>query len=255
MSLAVDTHPTVPSSQPWRPAWRAAAGTATPEHKLLQQVFAAGALSPATLGGLLRAVQRHDLPPGPCRLPVAAQAPSWWLVAAGQVLVGKAAADGALVASRRVPAGQWLDVASAWSGRGWLEAVVCRTPATLWALPLQALTAHCADDPALLHAMGRVMADRVRQLTEGCQELVTKDVTARLASWLLRQLPAQDGSPVEIRLVEEKRSIACQLAMAKETLSRCFRRLVELGCIEIRGYRVTVLDRRGLEGVAGVAAP
>ena len=51
------------------------------------------------------------------------------------------------------------------------------------------------------------------------------------------------------------RSIARQLVMAQATLSRCFRRLAELGCIEVAGYTVIVRDAAALRSLAGEPPP
>ncbi|RYF67523.1 MAG: Crp/Fnr family transcriptional regulator [Comamonadaceae bacterium] len=98
------------------------------------------------------------------------------------------------------------------------------------------------------------MAERVRQLTEGRHELATKDVLSRLALWLLRQ-PRDTESGTSIRLRVQKRSIARQLVMAQATLSRSFRRLVELGCIDVAGYTVTIRDMASLRVLAGQDPP
>ena len=39
--------------------------------------------------------------------------------------------------------------------------------------------------------------------------------------------------------------------MAQATLSRCFRRLAELGCIDVAGYTVTIRDLATLRLLAG----
>ena len=179
-------------------------------------------------------------------------------------MAGDIGAQGGLVESRVVEAGQWFDVVSGWTAADWTERAVCSTPVTLWALPLDTLLTCARADETLQRAMGCVMADRVHQLAVDRHALATKDVTARLASWLLRQLPvaaaaATDtdittGTTTVITLREQKRSIARQLVMAQETLSRCFRRLVDLGCIEVKGYVVTVRNLRALQTVAASPA-
>ena len=153
-----------------------------------------------------------------------------------------------------VEAGQWFDVVSGWTATDWTERAVCSTPVTLCALPLDTLLACARADETLQRAMGCTMAERVRQLAEDRHALATKDVTARVASWLLRQLPVAADDATAITLREQKRSIARQLVMAQETLSRCFRRLVDLGCIEVKGYVVTVRDLRALQSLAASPA-
>jgi hypothetical protein len=63
---------------------------------------------------------------------------------------------------------------------------------------------------------------------------------------------ADDSTAITLR--EQKRSIARQLVIAQETLSRSFRRQVDLGCIDIKGDVVTVRDLRALQLLAGSLA-
>lgn len=88
-----------------------------------------------------------------------------------------------------------LDVASAWSGPGWIEEAVCCTPVELWAVPLDALAIASRSDPQLIHAMGSVMSAQVRWLTECKRDITTKDVNSRVAHWLLSQAPAGTTGP------------------------------------------------------------
>jgi CRP-like cAMP-binding protein len=76
-------------------------------------------------------------------------------------------------------------------------------------------------------------------------------VLGRLAAWLLREPFEPAGKDRSVRLPVQKRSIARQLVMAQATLSRCFRRLVELGCIEMHGYVVLIRDVQALQALAG----
>ena len=213
----------------------------------LRGAFAPFELDDATIARLLGAVQVHTLPAGSMALLPPDAAPAWWLLAQGDVAIGSWSRGG-LVETRTVLPGQWLDVASAWSGATSVETLECRTDVVLWALPLEALVRHPGD--GLAHAMCGILARQIRRLTERGSELAIKDVLARVALWLLRQTPELRGDATLITLRESKRAIAQQLAMASETLSRTLRRLVELGLIDMNGYELVIRDLRGLQAVA-----
>lgn len=217
----------------------------------LRRAFGASVPRHGTLDQLLRQMRCHVLAKGPVSAEPAGQPPSWWLVLAGRIVVGRPGANGDTLESRMVEPGQWFDLASAWLGSAWIESAICPAPVTLGAVPLQALLDCAREDDQLLRGMGQAMAEHVRLLTEGRHELATKDVLGRLALWLLRQPREASGQAAAIRLPVQKRSIARQLVMAQATLSRCFRRLVELGCIEVSGYTVTVRDMAALRALAG----
>lgn len=218
---------------------------------LLRGAFAPCEPAPATLERLASALRLHVLPKGAIAAMPDKHPPSWWLVAEGRVVVGRIGADGGLVENRVLGPGQWLDLASAWLESDWIESAVCPARVTLAALPLEHLLEAARQDPALQRAVGLVMAERIRQLTDGRHELATKDVLGRLAAWLLREPFEPAGKDRSVRLPVQKRSIARQLVMAQATLSRCFRRLVELGCIEMHGYVVLIRDVQALQALAG----
>ena len=239
-----------PPASPWHgSADRGRAAAASPL-RWLQSAFLPCWVPRDTAQALLDAARVFKLAPGPLALSPRDHPPAWWLVAEGRIVAGDTGAQGGLLESRVVEAGQWFDVVSGWTAADWAERAVCSTPVTLWALPLDTLLACARADETLQRAMGCVMADRVHQLAVDRHALATKHVTARLAAWLLRQLPLDAGDATAITLHEQKRSIARQLVMAQETLSRCFRRLVDLGCIEVQGYVVTVRDLRALQSLA-----
>ncbi len=249
--------PTIPMPSAHRPPaspWHSAADTGRPAAnaplRWLQAAFPPGWIHRDTAQVLLDAVQVFKLSPGPLALSPRDHPPAWWLVTDGRIVAGDSGTQGGLVESRLIEAGQWFDVVSSWTAADWTERAVCSTPVTLWALPLDTLLACARADETLQRAMGCVMAERVHQLAVDRHALATLDVTARLAAWLLRQLPMAAADTTVITLREQKRSIARQLVMAQETLSRCFRRLVDLGCIDVKGYVVTVRDLRALQVLA-----
>lgn len=217
----------------------------------LRQAFGTRAPTRESLQRMLEQMQCHVLDKGPVSAVSTRQAPSWWLVLEGRIVVGRPGADGATVESRMVEPGQWFDLASAWLGSEWIENAICAEPVVLGAVPLDTLLECAREDDQLLLGIGEAMAERVRQLTEGRHELATRDVLSRLALWLLRQPHEVIDRGAAIRLPVQKRSIARQLVMAQATLSRCFRRLVELGCIDISGYTVTIRDMAALRTLAG----
>lgn len=249
--------PTPCSAAPHLPFHRAVVDTRGPAPAgpaRLQAAFAPAVLCRDTAQRLLDSVQVHALPAGPIDWPMTGHAPAWWLVAQGRIVVGTPCAQGTLVDGRAVESGQWLDVASAWSAPRATESAACSLPSILWSLPVDALADGCRQDAGLVHAMGGVMANQMRQLSDGRRELASKDVLARVALWLLRQLPASAADQLAFRLREQKQLIARQLVMAQETLSRCLRRLVDQGCIDMKGYQVVIRNLPQLQAIAGVAA-
>lgn len=228
---------------------------AHPDLALLRRAFAPARPADATLERLRThgLVLRHDI--GAFDLPGPAQpVPAWWLLRRGRMALGWQAEPGPFVERQLIGPGDWLDVAGALSSPpAWVDAAQCRTPVELLALPLRSLFDACAEDPALMRAVGELLAGRVRHLSDTLHDVVTADVPARLARWLLRRVegaaPAALASP-RLVLTELKQAIAAQLGTTSETFSRALRRLADAGIVQVRGYELTLLDLPALQAIA-----
>ena len=62
----------------------------------------------------------------------------------------------------------------------------------------------------------------------------------RFASWLLRDLPAGERGPASVTLPAAKRTIASQLNLSAEHLSRILRELSQAGLIEVQGRKLAI---------------
>lgn len=264
-----------PLPSPGREAWAVPdlAGLparAHPDLALLRRAFAPARPSEATLERLRThsLVVRHgighlDLPGGPVH-PV----PAWWLLRRGRMSLGWLAEQGAFVEKHMIGPGEWLDVAGALSeSPAWVDAAQCRTPVELLAIPLRTLFDAAAQDPELMRAVGQQLASRVRMLSDTLHDVVTADVPARLARWLLRRVEgAPDGmggigglgglgglgslATPKLVLTELKQAIAAQLGTTSETFSRALRRLADAGIVKVQGYELTLLDLPALQAIA-----
>lgn len=257
----------LPTSLAGREAWHVGAlespsvGTARvhPDLALLRRAFAPANPFDTTLERLRTSclLLRHGI--GTLSLASPAHpVPAWWLLRRGRIALGWQTDAGEFVEKRSIGPGDWLDVAGALSNPpAWVDAAQCRTPVELLALPICTLFDACAVDPALMHAVGQQLAGRVRSLSDTLHDVVTADVPARLARWLLRRLEAQperaaaqpEGAQT-LRLTEQKQAIAAQIGTTSETLSRALRRLADSGVLRVAGYELTLLDLPALRAIA-----
>jgi CRP-like cAMP-binding protein len=91
-----------------------------------------------------------------------------------------------------------------------------------------------------------------RQQTEFAVSRLAKDAEARCAEWLLRHAQTGDAGVLAVLLKLRKRSIAAQLGIAPETLSRVLRHLRERSLISGSGRTLNLVDPRALRSLAGV---
>lgn len=222
---------------------------------LVQASLAPARVTREAAQALAMRAQEHVMDSGRIVLQQGQPALALWLVVSGQVAVGSLREGRLAQQTRLVEPGQWLDAASAWLGGSPLEDAVVQRPALLWAFDVEAVRECCVDHPSLAEGLIRLLASRVRLLTEGTLCLMLKDAEARCATWLLDHAevkPGVDGSKTAlVALRERKRAIASQLAVTPETFSRVLRQLRERRVIDVAGYTVKVLDVEALRRVAG----
>ncbi len=98
------------------------------------------------------------------------------------------------------------------------------------------LAAHGEYAIKMMAAMARHMHQLVRQV----EQLTLKSSTERVAGFLLKLCPYQDGAAV-IRLPLDKALIAGRLGMQPETLSRSFAKLRPFGVVS-KGPEISIAD-------------
>lgn len=233
--------------------WLTTPAEATPDVELLRAAFAPAHPSDATLQHLANAARLVRCEPGPFLFSSPRRPePSWWLVRHGTMMLGTRGADGNFVERRSIGPGDWLETAGAMTSPGtWLEQAECRTMVELLAVPLAAMNEACGFDAAFPQAYAEVLARRVRELNENLHDIVSADVSARLARWLMRRLPAAEpGAEVAFVLPERKQAIAQQLGMTSESFSRALRRLSDAGILAVNGYQLLVKSPAALQRLA-----
>lgn len=89
----------------------------------------------------------------------------------------------------------------------------------------------------------------LRRFTLQLENLSLKDVSARLAGYLLR-LAEESGvkvpEGVAVNLHESQQEIASHIGTVREIVSRTFRKFQEMELIRLEGRRLVILDREGL---------
>ena len=108
------------------------------------------------------------------------------------------------------------------------------------------------DLPESAQAVLHDVAMAHRQQTELAVSRLAKDAEARCAEWLLRHAQTGEKGVMAVLLLQRKRSIAAQLGIAPETLSRVLRHLRERSFISGSGRILNLLDPTGLRSLAGI---
>jgi CRP-like cAMP-binding protein len=107
-----------------------------------------------------------------------------------------------------------------------------------------------ARTPTLAQAMIDRLSTRFIDLVGSLESCVQKNSTERVADFLIQRAPAEAAS-FAFQLDTDKQTVASQLNLAPETLSRVLGRLAKAGYIHVHGRSITVMDAGALRGYAG----
>ena len=117
-------------------------------------------------------------------------------------------------------------------------------------LPRAAIVDLVASNPSLALNMLAVMSKKLRQFAVQIENLSLKEMPARLASYLI-YLAEEQGTEDVVNLSISKGQLASILGTIPETLSRIFAKLSGQDLIRVEGKKITLLDRQGVEDLAG----
>lgn len=110
-------------------------------------------------------------------------------------------------------------------------------PSRVYHFPKAPFMAAMREDPDLALAIIHAQSVWLRKLTRKVEQLTGSDSSDRLRTWIREHVPA-GGSMV---LPVTKKTLAAQLGMTPETLSRSLRTLQDQGVLQVKG---TTLSRK-----------
>ena len=96
-------------------------------------------------------------------------------------------------------------------------------------------------------------AKRMRSLVNQIEDLSSKEVTNRLAKYLIKEIKTANSEKElepHIRLLAPKSTIASYIGTITETLSRAFNKLQKEGIIRVKGKIIFVSDYKRLKDLA-----
>ena len=146
----------------------------------------------------------------------------------------------------------WLEASSAVLDLPPAVDVVADSEVVLRRVPVADFRRTLADLSRPARGVLEDVARAHRQQTELAVSRLAKDAEARCAEWLLLHAEPLAQGGMAVQLQERKRSIAAQLGIAPETLSRVLRHLRERSLISGSGRSLNLLDLTGLRSLAGV---
>ncbi|MDD5007372.1 MAG: Crp/Fnr family transcriptional regulator, partial [Syntrophorhabdaceae bacterium] len=116
-------------------------------------------------------------------------------------------------------------------------------------IPRAAFIALIQQDPSIAMNMFGTLSIRLKRFTSLIEDLSLKEVPQRLAAYLL-YLSGDKDSQENFELTISKGQLASLLGTIPETLSRILKKMVDQGCIAMKGRTIEMRDREMLEALA-----
>ena len=206
------------------------------------------ALPPADLRRLAAHAVVRDFPRGTLVFEEGAPAHGLFVVIEGRVRLIRRSPGGREQVLHAEGPGATLGEVPLLDGGGYVATAVVAEPARLLYLPGEAMLETCRRHPEVALGIIRVLARRVRTFAGLVEDLSLKNLTTRMAGFLLAESAAAKAQTFELRATRD--DIAMQLGTVRELVSRSLARLRAAGIVGVAGRRVTIRDVRRLTDIA-----
>ena len=166
-----------------------------------------------------------------------------YLIISGAVRVSLVGSTGRSLTFQILPAGEMFGEVAAVDGDGRSANVIAEEESVLGSLNSQAFLELARSSPEFAEVILRRLARLNRRLTSRLFEYHTYDVRGRVYLELLRLTEADPDAPISIT----DRDMASRVGTTRENVSRIHGGLREAELIARDKFRLTVLNRAGLE--------
>jgi len=172
------------------------------------------------------------------------------IVVSGLVRVYRMMADGRMHVHHYIRPHATFNVIAALDGRPNPTSVDAVIDSQIAWLPRLSLLNQMTNDPELMQSCLRLLTLQNRELMARIEDLGFRTVPSRLARLLLHRggFESEVNIPLDTLSQDE---IAAVLGTSREVLGRALRQLYDLGLVRRDGRQYVIVDRAGLEKLAG----
>lgn len=210
-----------------------------------------GDLAPAERTEVARAARAERFAAEETLFYQGAPAASFYLVVSGTVRVLRSGAQGRDQILHVMGAGEVVGEAPVFEGGVYPATAVATAPAACLAMDRARFLEAARKRPEVLLKMLAILSRRLRGFVHLIDDLALKEVSARVAKYLL-DLQARAGGR-HVRLEGSKAALASRLGTVAETLSRTLGKMQRRGMLTVAGRDFEIRDREALLALAAGA--
>jgi CRP-like cAMP-binding protein len=111
-------------------------------------------------------------------------------------------------------------------------------------VPARAFRAAYDNDPAIARRLVQLLAERLRELSDGLADLTYLDLGGRLAKYLVGEAERLDASSFRLALTQAE--LGQMLGGARQSVNQVLQSLATAGLVTVEGRNVRIHDLRGL---------
>ena len=175
-------------------------------------------------------------------------ASGFYIVAEGKVKVYKLSAQGKEYIMNVFSSGQTIAEVTVFSGKDYPAYAQAITNSTLLFLPKLQLLDILREHPEIALRMLAALSQRQRHFAEMIEDLSLRDVSCRLAKYLLNLSSQKKSNTFSLDM--QKSELALKLATIPETLSRNLKKLKNKKLISFKADKITILNPESLRQLA-----
>ena len=217
---------------------------------ILKQIRLFAGLDSERLARIDAIAGRRLLAPGETLFHAGDDAAGFYVVVSGRIKLSKLSPDGKEQILHIMGPGDTIGEVPVFAGNRFPGTAEALEPSDLLYFPAERFRALMAGDPVLAGNMTTVLARRLLAITGLVENLTLRDVSGRLAAYLV-DLHRRKGGP-DIALDIPKGQLAILLGTTPESVSRALARLRDDGLISMAGKQLTIIDPDGLATLAGI---
>jgi CRP/FNR family transcriptional regulator, dissimilatory nitrate respiration regulator len=216
--------------------------------QLLQNSQLCAHLDSSEVEQLIQVVTIREVPKGELIFLEGDDAAGFYILLRGSVRVYKASPEGREQTLHRIKPGQLFAEAAVFHGSRYPANCDALLDSTVAFFPKTEFVRLIERNPQMSLKMIASMAAFLRDFNQTIEMLSLKEVSARLAAWLLSAAGRAHSN--QFTLPMSKGDLANVLGTVNETVSRNLRKMIDLGVLQVDNRDITIIDRTRLEAIA-----